>query len=156
MKLRIYTDTSVFGGCFEDEFGLWSNKLIDDFRVGKKILIMSGIALMELNEAPESVKNIFNSIPKEYIEYHDLDGESKKLAEEYIKEKAVSKKYEGDAYHIAIATLCRADVLVSWNFKHIVNIYRIRLYNSVNLKYGYPLIEIRTPMEVLDEESDNR
>ncbi len=53
--------------------------------------------------------------------------------------------------HIAVATLGRVDVVVSWNFKHIVNLNRIRLYNSVNLKLGYPMIEIRSPREVLDE-----
>jgi hypothetical protein len=152
MKLRIYADTSVFGGCFEDEFGKWSNRLINDFISGNKILIVSGIPLRELEEAPAKVKDLFSSIPKEHIEYYDLSEQAITLAEEYIKEKAVSRKYEGDAYHIAIATICGADALVSWNFKHIVNLYRIRLYNAVNLKYGYPFIELRTPMEVTDEE----
>ncbi|MBA5941756.1 MAG: hypothetical protein H0M93_00225, partial [Methanophagales archaeon] len=53
-----------------------------------------------------------------------------------------------DAQHIAIATVSRVDILVSWNFRHIVNLTKIRLYNSVNLKYGYPLLEIRSPREV--------
>ena len=56
-----------------------------------------------------------------------------------------------DAQHIALASVVRADVLVSWNFKHIVNLNRIRLYNSVNMKLGYPLIDIRSPREVLNE-----
>lgn len=63
----------------------------------------------------------------------------------------VTEKYLVDAQHIAIGTIQRVDVLVSWNFKHVVNINRIRLYNSVNLKYGYPLLEIRSPQEVLYE-----
>jgi len=53
--------------------------------------------------------------------------------------------------HFAIVTINRVDVLVSWNFRHIVDLSRIRLYNSVNLKYGYPLLEIRSPREVLYE-----
>lgn len=57
-----------------------------------------------------------------------------------------------DAQHIAIATVARVDVLVSWNFKHIVNLQRIRGYNSVNLRKGYPLLEIRTPRELLTDE----
>lgn len=57
-----------------------------------------------------------------------------------------------DAQHIAIATVGRVDVLVSWNFKHIVNLGRILGYNSVNLREGYPTIEIRTPREVLSDE----
>lgn len=57
-----------------------------------------------------------------------------------------------DALHVALATIGRVDVMVSWNFKHIVNLNRIRLFNAVNLEQGYGLIEIRTPMEVLYEE----
>lgn len=61
-------------------------------------------------------------------------------------------KMRVDAQHIAIATVGRVDVLVSWNFKHIVNLRRIHGYNSVNLRRGYPMIEIRTPREVLSDE----
>ncbi len=151
MKLRIYTDTSVFGGCFEDEFERWSRLLINEFIAGNKILMISGITVKELSLAPGLVKELFEEIPKKNIEYADITDDAEKLAKQYIREKVVSAKFEGDAYHIAIATVNRADVLVSWNFKHIVNLSRIRLYNSINLKYGYPLIEIRTHMEVLDE-----
>lgn len=45
----------------------------------------------------------------------------------------------------------KVDILVSWNFKHIVNLNRIRLYNATNLKYGYQILEIRTPREILNE-----
>jgi hypothetical protein len=152
MIIKVYADTSVFGGCFEKEFEKWSNSLIDDFIRGEKILLVSAITLKELSMAPESVRDIINGIPKDHTEFLDFTPEAEKLAGIYIPEKAVSKKFEGDAYHIAIATVNRADVLVSWNFKHIVNLNRIRLYNSVNLKCGYSMIEIRTPMEVTDEE----
>jgi predicted nucleic acid-binding protein len=152
MLLKVYADTSVFGGCFEKEFEKWSNSLIDDFIRGEKILLVSAITLKELSMAPESVRDIINGIPKDHTEFLDFTPEAEKLAGIYISEKAVSKKFEGDAYHIAIATVIRADVLVSWNFKHIVNLNRIRLYNSVNLKCGYSMIEIRTPMEVTDED----
>ncbi|NHI94993.1 MAG: hypothetical protein EAX96_21060 [Candidatus Lokiarchaeota archaeon] len=54
-----------------------------------------------------------------------------------------------DAQYVAIATTHRVDLLVSWNFKHVVNLQKIRGYNSVNLKLAYPLLEIRTPWEVL-------
>jgi len=74
------------------------------------------------------------------------------LSKKYIEEKAVSEKYLVDAQHIALATINHVDVLISWNFKHIVNLRRIQLYNSINLKYGYPLVEIRSPREVIDEE----
>jgi len=60
--------------------------------------------------------------------------------------------YMSGTKYIATATINRADVLVSWNFKHIVNLERIHRYNAVNLKLGYPMIEIRTPTEVLNYE----
>ena len=74
----------------------------------------------------------------------------KELAEKYLKEKIVTTKFRADALHIAIATINKVDVLTSWNFKHIVNLNRIRQYNSVNLKYGHSLIEIRSPMEIVE------
>ncbi len=151
MKLKVYTDTSVFGGCFEEEFEKWSRLLINEFITGNKFLMVSGITIKELSLAPRPVRDIFEEIPQSNIKYADITDDVEKLAKQYITEKVVSAKFEGDALHIAIATLNMADVLVSWNFKHIVNLTRIRLYNSVNLKYGYPLIEIRTPMEVVDE-----
>jgi hypothetical protein len=71
------------------------------------------------------------------------------LAEKYISEGALTNKSYNDALHIALATINNADVLASWNFKHIVNLDRIRLYNSINFRQGYRMIEIRTPREIL-------
>jgi hypothetical protein len=75
------------------------------------------------------------------------------LADKYISENVVGKTSRDDCIHIALATLNRADVLISWNFKHIVNLQRIRGYNSVNLKHNYPAIEIRSPKEMIDYEN---
>lgn len=61
------------------------------------------------------------------------------------------RKFHEDALHIAIATIHKVDVLVSWNFKHIVNLDRIKKYNGVNLKHGYMILEIRNPREILIE-----
>jgi hypothetical protein len=81
-----------------------------------------------------------------------LDEEAVSLAEAYIKERVVGEGNRVDAQHIAIATVQRVDILVSWNFQHIVKWSRIRAFNSVNLKYGYPQLEIRSPQEVYYEE----
>jgi hypothetical protein len=140
MKFRTYIDTSVIGGCYDDEF-----------KSGKKIAVISDLTLKEIEEAPRNVKDILNGIPTNYREYVTLNDEAKLLAQRYIKERAVSKSHLVDAQQIAIAIVNKVDVLVSWNFKHIVNLKKIRLYNSINLKYGYPMLEIRSPMEVLDE-----
>ena len=149
--MQIYADTSVFGGYFDLEFEKWSRRLIDEFTAGFKIVAISDLTLKELENAPLEVRELVKKIPEKYKRYLTLDDEAIKLAQHYIKNGAVNKSYLIDAQHIAVATVNRVDVLVSWNFKHIVNLSKIRLYNSVNLKYGYPLLEIRSPLEVSNE-----
>ena len=154
MKQRVYIDTSVIGGCFDLEFEEWSNKLFDDFKSGKRIAVVSDITLDELTDAPDRVKENFETIPEENIEILTSGSESEELTDKYIFERAVSIKYFEDALHIAIATINQVNVLASWNFKHIVNLDKIRLYNAVNLKNGFSILEIRTPREILKFEED--
>lgn len=149
IKLRIYIDTSVIGGCFDSEFKEWSDKLFEEFKTGIKIAIISDITLDELNLARDEVKKQINFIPKQFKEYNLNNEETEELASQYIKEKVVTKKFYEDALHIAIATVNKVDVLVSWNFRHIVNLDKIRMYNAVNLKNGYSFIEIRNPRDIL-------
>ena len=152
MKPHIYTDTSVIGGVYDLEFTEWSGKIITEFEKGNKIIVISDLTLRELDEAPNQVKNVLNRIPDRNKEFIELNDEAKKLAKKYITEGDISNKYLVDAQHIAIATVYKVDVVVSWNFRHIVNLNKIRTYNSINLKYGYHQIEIRSPREVLYEE----
>lgn len=151
IQSRIYVDTSVLGGCFDDEFAEYSTELIGQFKRGEKVLMISDLTLQELEEAPQEVKDFYTSIPTEFVEFVMLDEEAKSLARKYINEQVIPQKFLVDAQHIAIASIHRVDVLVSWNFKHIVNLRKIQLYNATNLKYGYPLIEIRSPREIIDE-----
>jgi len=148
--MRIYIDTSVIGGYFDEEFKEWSQKLFEEFRNGKKTVIISDVTLGELEDAPPFVRELLSTIPDNYKEIVTLDNEAKELSYHYIKEKVVTPKSLVDTRHIAIASINRADILVSWNYKHIVNYKLIRLYNSVNLKYGYPILEIRTPREIIE------
>jgi hypothetical protein len=148
--MRLYLDTSVIGGYFDDEFEEWSKLLFKEIIKGKKKAIISDITLNELEDAPKHVRELLNEIPDKYKEYVLLNDEARELSNHYIKEKIVTVKSLTDTRHIAVATINRADILVSWNFKHIVNYKLIRLYNSVNLKYGYPMLEIRTPRETLE------
>ena len=148
---RVYIDTSVIGGCFEEEFKEYSLQLFDEFILRSKKLVISDVLLFELEEAPQQVKSALTSVPSDNIEYVSLNEESITLANAYLKEGVVAESSLSDARHMAIATVERVDILVSWNYKHIVNINRIRLLNSVNLKLGYPVIEIRSPREVLYE-----
>ncbi len=93
-------------------------------------------------------------LPEQARLFVPLTDEAIQLANQYIEAKAVTMKFHEDALHIAIATVNHVSVLVSWNFKHIVNIDRIRKYNAVNLRYGYSLLEIRNPRDILTSESD--
>lgn len=150
MIKRYYIDTSVIGGCFDDEFMNWSNAFFDEIIKGEKIAVISDLTIRELDLAPDPVKIKFNEIPDNFIENIITLDEAYVLAEQYVKEEAISKKFLEDAIHIANATINMVHALVSWNFKHIVNLERIKRYNAVNLKYGYSILEIRSPIEVLN------
>lgn len=149
---RIYLDTSVYGGYFDIEFELWTKILFEKIIKGEYKVIYSRLVDIELTPAPEKVKNIVNTLPPSSLEIIDISDEAVELAEQYLKENVVGKTSTGDCIHIALATLNNADVLVSWNFKHIVNVNRIRGYNSVNYKFGHKILEIRTPREILQYE----
>jgi predicted nucleic acid-binding protein len=150
----IYVDTSVFGGKFDDEFDEWSDRFFQRV-IGSEIeLIISEVTISELEKAPPFVRKFIDSIPSGNILEVNLDEEAVKLGQLYISEGVVGKSSLADCFHIALATLNKADLLVSWNFRHIVNIQRIQGFNSVNLKYGYTTLEIRNPREAFDYESE--
>lgn len=152
MRPRIYADSSVLGGCEDEEFLDPSRRLVEAFVKGELTLVLSELALRELEAAPEGVRKIVGQVPEAHIEPLSLSPEAEELAAAYIEERAIGARMRADALHIALATVARVDVLVSWNFKHIVNLKRIHAYNAVNLKRGYPLLEIRTPREVPGDE----
>lgn len=155
MVQRVYIDTSVIGGCFDEEFRTWSNLLVKELLSGQKIAIISDITIDEIQKAPNSVQEKLDEIMKsEFKELIASDQEAWELAESYIAEGAVSGKIFEDALHIALATINKATVLASWNFRHIVNLERIRQYNAVNIKNGYSLQEIRSPREIVKSEEN--
>lgn len=152
--MKVYADTSTIGGCFDVEFKEWSLTLFEEYKQGIKTLMLSDLTIQELEFAREEVRNKINELAIENKISIGVNDEVIKLAENYITEGALTNKSYNDALHIALAKLNNADVLASWNFKHIVNINRIRVYNSVNLKLGYRMIEIRTPREIINTSND--
>ncbi|MFN0058353.1 MAG: PIN domain protein [Planctomycetota bacterium] len=152
MRARTYVDTSVIGGCEDEEWRAHSNRLIEAFARGERVMVISDVTLDELSTAPAQVRAHLARVPAASIEAVKLGTEAIDLADAYISTGVVVPKLRPDAQHIAIATVARVDVLVSWNFRHIVNLERIHGYNSVNLRLGYPLLEIRTPREVLGDD----
>jgi predicted nucleic acid-binding protein len=154
MRQRIYIDTSVFGGHFDEEFSEHTIPLFDRIKNGEFILRFSTVTQDEIENAPEKVKNLVKSIKTEYTEFLEATNEAVDLATKYISEKVVGQTSFADCLHIALATINRADFLVSWNFKHIVNIQRIGGYNSINIKNGYKQFKIRSPREFEKYEDD--
>ncbi len=150
MRPRIYADTSAIGGYLDREFREASVALIQLFRSGRALLVLSDLTQLELDGAPKAVQAVLDLVPESFREYIELTEEASELALKYLQEGVLGESHWLDAQHIAMATVARVDVLVSWNFKHVVNLQRIRGYNSVNLKAGYPLLEIRTPREVAE------
>jgi predicted nucleic acid-binding protein len=149
VKQRIYIDTSVVGGFFDDEFKDATQRLFERLKLDEVRFVISDLLELELIQAPERVSNLLLSFPNDRFERIELSQESIDLADKYISEKVVGRTSLEDCRHIALATIHRVDVLASWNFKHIVNLDRIKGYNSVNLRLGYPTIEIRTPQELV-------
>ena len=149
MKRRIYTDTSVIGGCLDEESEEPSRALFDRFLRGEDVVIISELTLLRLEGAPPEVQAIWEEVSLTHREDIEFTEEASRLADQYLQSGVVGEASRVDAQHIATATVHRTDVLVSWNFKHVVNLDRIRGYNSVNLREGYPMLEIRSPQEVL-------
>jgi predicted nucleic acid-binding protein len=152
MKQRFYFDTSVFGGVYDIEFEELTLQLFEKVRLGTIICLYSDLTETELVNAPERIRDYFKTLPKECLERLEVNDEILTLAEKYILEKVVGQTSFDDCVHIATATINKADILVSWNFKHIVNVYRIRGYNSINLRMNYASLEIRSPKEIIEYE----
>ena len=146
-KIKIYLDTSVFGGYYDEEFEEFTKPLFDRIADNEFILLFSNLTQDELEPAPQQVRELVTHIKADSTQFLDTTDEVVELANEYILEGVVGETSYSDCLHIALATIHKADYLVSWNFKHIVNVQRIRGYNAINLKNGYSLLEIRSPRE---------
>ncbi len=152
MKQRIYIDTSVVGGYYDFEFETATRKLFE--RIIKKdfMIYFSEVNETELKLAPSHIQEVKFLIPVDCLQYIEVTDEVEALAQEYIFQKALGQSSENDAYHIALSSVNRLDCLISWNFKHIVNFDKIKMFNSINMRLGYPLIDIRSPLEFLKDE----
>ncbi len=151
----VYVDTSVFGGLYDEEFSVWSKLFFQHVLQSDIKMIISDITIGELERAPVKIRRFVENLPEKNLTFILLDSEATRLGSKYIQENVVGKSSLNDCYHIALATIHKANLLVSWNFKHIVNIERIHGYNAVNLKNGYHTLEIRNPREAFDYENNN-
>ena len=143
-------DSSVVTGSRDEKWREATVKLMEAFQRGEMTPVLSDLTVGEVMKAGDEKVRAFLDHPAwKDAEMVQLDNDADQLAQAYIREGAIGAAHEADAQHIALATVSRVDLLVSWNFKHIVNVDRIRLFNAVNLKQGYPMLDIRPPLEVV-------
>jgi len=154
-KLHIYVDTSVIGGCYDDEFKPWSKALIEDFRRQRYVAVLSDVTAAEIAPAPAFVRTLHAemlALPAKRVEVNE---DSVALMQHYAERSVLGQRFMNDMLHIALATIAEVDVLVSWNFKHIVRLDKIRLFNAVNLEQGYKPLTIYSPREVISHAEED-
>src|SRR5208337_1854958 len=145
MPSRVYADTSVIGGVFDPNFAIDSTWIFEEVAQGSLILLVSNVLEAEVSEAPESVRQVLGDLPASAVESVFLDARAKGLRDAYLAAKVVGPKRALDATHVAIATIARADALLSWDRRHIVGLARVQGYNRVNRSCGYQEVTIATP-----------
>ncbi len=148
---RVYVDGCAVGGLF-NQYAEQTRPFWNAVREDKISIVVSDVLQYEVERAPLRVREFFASLPESQIERVVSTDETNALAERYIAEKVVSPNSLADCKHIALATLANAGTIVSWNFSHMVNKSRILGYNGINMKLGYPQVDIRTPYEVINDE----
>ncbi len=151
--LRIYADTSVFGGVFDEEFEAPSRSFFELVRAGRFSLLISDVTRQEISLAPDAVQVYFDQLLA-FVRLLPVDEPVLALRDAYVAAGILTAKWANDAAHVAAATVAGADLIVSWNFRHIVHFDKIRLYNAVNAMKGFRPLEIRSPLEVIDYEDE--
>ena len=154
MRQRIYIDTSVVGGYYDEEFKEATIQLFERLDKNKVIFVVSDLLDLELINAPQLVREHLLKYSADKFQRVELTKDAIILADTYIEEKVVGSTSLEDCRHIALATIYKVDVLASWNFKHIVNLQRIKGYNSVNVRLGYSMLEIRSPKDLVNYGKD--
>lgn len=152
--LRVYVDSSVYGGAFDEEFDDRSRVFFDDVRRGRFLIIVSPVVQREIADAPVSVLELFAELTA-VGEVQIVTDEVEALAQAYLDAGILTEKSRTDALHVALATVAGCDVIVSWNFKHLVNFYRAPLYSAVNILRGYRPIAIQSPPEMTADEDED-
>lgn len=148
---RIYADTSAIGGCEDPQFAVYSRRMIELAHHGKLLLLLSAVVIEELEDAPASVRQVLSALPPASVEAVAISPEVLQLRDAYVNAGILAPEWMGDATHVAAASVARADAIVSWNFKHIVRLDKIKAYNRINQRLGYPELTIITPMVVFNE-----
>jgi len=151
--MRIYADTSVFGGVFDQEFAEPSEELFQEIREGRFTLVTSAVVQAELEPAPKEIRELFEEILGS-AEVTVVTAEALALRDAYLKAGIVGPRYTDDALHVALASISACRIIVSWNFRHIVHFEKIPKYNAINVLHGYAPLGIYSPTEVIRYEDE--
>ena len=146
--IRVYADTSVFGGAFDEEFSTPSRTFFEQVRQGRFQLVISALVRRELQDAPARVRDHAEMVLA-YASDVDAYDEAMQLRDAYLSAQIVTQNSADDAFHVSMATVSGCSLVVSWNFRHIVHFDKIPLYNRVNESNGYRPIAIYSPNEVI-------
>ncbi|PSL24488.1 PIN domain-containing protein [Chitinophaga ginsengisoli] len=152
--LKVYVDTSVIGGCFDYKFRKDSLRLFEDFKAGRKQMIYSDLVYKEIQQGGYTRDHLlrkFHEVPEDHRIGYKQNEEVLSLARKYLQKNILTEKSQKDAIHVALGTIFKVDVIASWNFRHIVNKRKIKLYNETNIELGYQSIEIKTPEYILNQ-----
>jgi predicted nucleic acid-binding protein len=152
--IRVYLDTSIFGGIHDQEFSEATNRLFAQIASGRFLPVVSVLVADEMTDAPERVQASYQSVLAS-AEALNVDEAALRLRNAYLRAGVVGARWSADALHVALATVAECAIIVSWNFKHIVSFRRIPLYNAVNRVNGYGEIGIFTPQEVIEDEDED-
>lgn len=153
--VRIFIDTSVFGGVYDPEFETASNALFDEVQADRFQAVVSTVVLEELRNAPAPVRQRYREV-RGHLEVLEPTKEALRLSRAYIEAGVVGERWAADTLHVAVATVSECRAIVSWNFRHIVHFQKIPLYNGVNMARGFGPVAIHTPQEMLHYEADNQ
>jgi rRNA-processing protein FCF1 len=155
-KLKIYLETTIFNFVFADdapEKRRDTMKLFEEIKQEKYIPYTSEYVLQELEKAEEpKKKQMINLIEQYKMKFLEANENAVFLANKYVDENIIPMKYRNDGLHIAIATINDLDIIVSFNFQHIVKMKTIVGTESINLREGYKRIGIYSPTEVIEND----
>ena len=149
--IRVYADTSVYGGVFDDEFARPSRAFFDRVHEKRFQLVVSALVEDELSQAPSEVRDWFSRF-RSMADSVAVTNEAVALRQAYLDVGIVTPKFIDDALHVALATVARCSMIVSWNFRHIVHYQKVPLYNAVNVLHRHTELDIRSPLEVIEDE----
>ncbi len=148
---RVYADTSVYGGAFDREFAEHSGLFFEQVKLGRFRLVTSALVEDELDPAPAEVQRLYQSLA-DLVETVPITPDAARLQQAYLDAGILSERSSEDALHVAVATVHGCEILVSWNYRHIVHMEKGPRYNAVNVLHGYPAVAIHSPAEVVSYE----